>query len=125
MSNELFTQQYVRSFIQRCYNGEEESDKSDAIEDDEPSDTSRRKNDNSDDPIEDVTPQRENRSRIIDDEELLRIVEEEETKQLDMIDYIEGRDEDDGFFATNEQDESIRVYEYGTKGISIERMILE
>lgn len=105
MSNELFTQQYVRSFIQRCYNGEEESDKSDAIEDDEPSDTSRRKNDNSDDPIEDVTPQRENRSRIIDDEELLRIVEEEETKQLDMIDYIEGRDEDDGFFATNEQDE--------------------
>lgn len=105
MSNELFTQQYVRSFIQRCYNGEEESDKSDAIEDDEPSDTSRRKNDNSDDPIEDVTPQRENRSRIIDDEELLRIVEEEETKQMDMIDYIEGRDEDDGFFATNEQDE--------------------
>ena len=101
----MFTQQYVRSFIQRCYNGEEESYKSDAIEDDEPSDTSRRKNDNSDDPIEDVTPQRENRSRIIDDEELLRIVEEEETKQLDMIDYIEGRDEDDGFFATNEQDE--------------------
>lgn len=98
----------MRSFIQRCYDGVEESDKSDAIEDDEPSNTSRRINGNADDPIEDVTPLRENRGRIIDDDELLRIVEEEETKQLDMIDYIERRDEDDGFFATNESDEKRR-----------------
>ena len=54
------------------------------------------------DPIDDTTPRKRGEEEIIGDDELLRLVEEDERQQLDMLDFTQNEN-GDGFFDLKEK----------------------
>ena len=89
--------QTIRSYVQRCYRKEESSEE-DAIEEDGKERGFRKPVREFYDPIDDTTPRKRGEEGIIGDDELLRLVEEDERQQLDMLDFITQNDNGDGFF---------------------------
>ena len=89
--------QTIRSYVQRCYRKEESSEE-DAIEEDGNDRGLCKPVRELHDQIDDTTPRKRGEEGIIDDDELLRLVEEDEQQQLDMLDFITQNENGDGFF---------------------------
>lgn len=89
--------QTIRSYVQRCYRKEDSSEE-DAIEEDGKGSGVFKPVREQYDPIDDTTPRKRGEEGIIGDDELLRLVEEDERQQLDMLDFITQNEHGDGFF---------------------------
>ena len=94
--------QMIHSYVQRCYRKEESSEE-DAIEEDGNERGFRKPVREFYDPIDDTTPRKRGEEEIIGDDELLRLVEEDERQQLDMLDFITQNENGDGFFDLKEK----------------------
>ena len=101
-SNGAVNSSTIHSYVQKCYRKEESSEDEDVIEECEES-TYHKSARGKYDPIDDTTPRKRVEEGIIDDEELLRIVEESERQQLDMFDFITQQEDGDEFFDVKEK----------------------